>query len=174
MGLEKIIDFIIEFIADFMPFFVVAEFEKTVVLRFGIIHRTKDKGFHWKIPFADNPMSYTVVTTTMETPVQSLVTKDNIGVSIKAVIKYYISDVVIHTTSIYDAADAISDITQGHIANEVSCLTYEECRDTTTLGNTIAKKARAEVKRYGIYIEQVTLTNFIKTHNVRLFNDTEA
>lgn len=172
MGIERIIDFILQFITDFLPFFVVDVYERSVVLRFGKVHRIKDGGFWWKIPFADKPVTYTVVTTTIETPVQSLVTKDDKEVSIKAVVKYNINDVETHTTSIYDATDAIVDLTQGHIMNECNNLTYDECRDTLSLSASITKKVRNEVKRYGIYIEQITLTNFIKTRNIRLFNET--
>lgn len=174
MGLERIIEFIFEFIADILPFYVVDVYEKSVVLRFGKVHRIREQGFWWKIPFADKPINYTVVTTTIETPVQSLVTKDDKEVSIKSVVKYNISDVEIHTTSIYDATDAICDLTQGHIMNECNNLTYDECRDTLSLSNIITKKVRNEVKKYGIYIEQITLTNFIKTTNVRLFNETDG
>lgn len=174
MGLEKLIDFIFEFITDILPFYVVKVYEKAVVLRFGKVHKIKGQGVWFKIPFVDNPVTYTVVTTTIETPVQTLVTNDDKDVSIKAVVKYNINDVEIHTTSIYDAADAISDITQGHIMNECNNMTYNECRDTLSLSNIITKKVRNEVKRYGIYIEQITLTNFIKTRNIRLFNETNV
>ncbi len=171
MGIERLLDFIFEFINDILPFYVVDVYERSVVLRFGKVNRVRGGGFWWKIPFADKPITYAVVTTTMETPVQSLVTKDDKEVSIKSVVKYNISDVELHTTSIYDAADAISDLTQGHIMNECNNLTYDECRDTYTLGSAITKKVRNEVKKHGIYIEQITLTNFIKTTNIRLFNE---
>lgn len=171
MGLDKIIEFLLGLISDLMPFYVVNVYEKTVVLRGGKIHRVKDQGFYWKIPFLDNPVSYMIATTTMETPVQSLITKDGRSVSIKTIIKYYLSDVELHTTAIYDATDAVSDLTQGHVMSETNSLNYEECRDTAALGNTITKKVRNEVKRYGIYIEQITLTNFIETRNYRLFNE---
>ncbi len=80
--------------------------------------------------------------------------------------------VVKMTTEIYDCTDAIIDLAEGHIMNEVNNATYEECRDTLSLSNTITKKVRNEVKRYGVAIEQITLTSFIKTRNYRLFNDT--
>lgn len=169
MGLDKIIDFILQFILDFLPVFVVKEWQKSVVLRNGRIHRVKNKGMHLKIPFIDEPVTYVTVTTTMETPTQTLITKDGLEVTMQTVIKYWINDVVLHTTEIYDATDAISDITQGHVANEVNNHTYDECRDTTALGHTISKKVRAEVKKYGVGIESITFTNFIRTRNVRLF-----
>lgn len=172
MGLEKILDFILEFINDFLPFFIVKEWQKSVVLRFGKVHRVKEKGLYLKWPFIETPFTHVVVTTTIETPVQSVVTSDGFEVTTKAIIKYNISDVVAHTTQIFDAADALIDFTQGHIMNEINTHSYEECRDTLTLSNTITKKVRNEVKKYGVYVDQITLTNFIKTRNIRLFTDT--
>lgn len=174
MGLEKIIDFILQFLTDFLPFYVCKAWQKGVVLRFGKVHRIQDPGIHFKIPFVDDIINQIVVTTTIETPVQSLVTKDGQEVTTKSVIKYSISDCILYTTEIYDATDAISDFTQGHIMDQVNNHDYAECRDTGALSNVISKKVRAEVRKYGIHIEQITVTNFIKTHNFRLFNDTET
>lgn len=171
MGLDKLIEFLLDMIEDLLPTFTVRVFEQSVVLRFGRIHRVKSAGMYWKIPFLDQPITYMVVTTTIETGVQTLTTEDGEAISINAVVKYNINDVKLHTESIYDAQDAITDITQGHIMNEINHLDYEACRDTVSLSNAITKKVRNEVKRYGIYIEQITLTNFIKTRNYRLFND---
>lgn len=171
MGLEKLIDIIFEFILDILPCFIVKEWEKAVVLRNGKLHRVREKGIYWKFPFFEEPLKYVVVTTTMETPVQTLITSDDQDVTIKAVVKYSLNDVVAHTTQIYDAADAIVDSCQAVIMWEVNSHTYAECRDTSEMSHTITKKARAEVKRYGVYIEQITLTNFIKTRNFRIFKD---
>jgi hypothetical protein len=62
-------------------------------------------------------------------------------------------------------------MTQGHIMIAVNRLTYEDCRDIEELNNTVSKKARADAKKNGIEVEQVTLTNFIETRNYRLFNE---
>lgn len=171
MGLEKIIDFILQFLKDFLPFFVVKQYEKAVVYRFGKVYSLRDEGFWLKIPFADDPEHHIYLTTTMQTPVQSVITKDGKSVSVKSVIKYHLFDVELYATSIYDTADALSDITQGHIMLAINSSNYEDCRDVAELGNTISKKVRADAKRNGIGVEQVTLTDFIETRNYRLFNE---
>ncbi len=171
MGFEKLIDFLFEFLADILPFHVVKVFEKCVVLRFGKIYSIREAGIHLKIPFADNPICIVCVTTTIETPVQTLLTKDLKAVSVKSVIKYSVPDVRLYTETIYDATDAIEDIAQGLIMTAVNGANYSECYDTTTLSNTLTKRLRNEVKKNGIYIEQQTITNFIETRNYRLFKD---
>jgi regulator of protease activity HflC (stomatin/prohibitin superfamily) len=171
LGLEKIIDFILQFLKDFLPFFVVKQYEKAIVYRFGKVYKLRGEGIWFKIPFADDPEIHIYITTTLPTPVQTVITKDGKAVSIKAVIKYNIFDVVLYSTSIYDTVDALSDMTQGHIMIAVNRLTYEDCRDIEELNNTVSKKARADAKKNGIEVEQVTLTNFIETRNYRLFNE---
>ena len=141
------------------------------MLRFGKAITVHDPGIHFKIPFVDEPFNIVVITTTMETPVQSIITSDGQDVSITAVVKYSITDPMAHTTLIYDSTDAISDIAQGYIVAEVNGHTYQECRDTLAISAAVTKGTRREVKKYGVYIEQITINNFIKTYNLRHFND---
>lgn len=171
MGIEKIVDIILSFLNDILPFFVVKTWQESVVLRFGKVHRMRGPGIYLKIPFVDEPLNTAIVTTTIETPAQTLVTSDGQDVTLRSVIKYRISDVVAYTTEIYDATDAVMDFTQGSIMREVNTHTYDECRAVEAVSATITKKVRSEVKKYGIYIEQITLTNFIRTRNFRIFKD---
>lgn len=180
MGFEKLIDFLFEVLDDLLPWFITKEYEQTVVLRLGKIRRkwlwfnynpVKNKGFHFKIPFADQPLTYVVVPTTVETDAQTILTLDKKEVTVRCIIKYEIFDVVLMTTDIYDSIDALQDITQGHIMNEINKATYLDCSNTAELSNTVTKKVRTEAKKYGITVLQVTLTNFVQTRNYRLFNE---
>lgn len=171
LGIDRIVDFIIEKVEEAIPCFTVNAWERAAVLRNGVVHRIRGPGLHWKISFFENPNIISVVTTTMDTPIQTLTTSDKKAVSISAVVKYNIFDVEKYTTEIYDAIDALSDITQGHIMTESHVMTYDECRDTGTFSNTLTKKVRNDVKKYGIGIEQITIANFIETRNYRLLNE---
>jgi regulator of protease activity HflC (stomatin/prohibitin superfamily) len=173
MGFDRIVDFIISLIEDFLPCFIVKQYQTAVVLRNGRIHRIRSGAFCWKIPFLDDPHVYTTVTTTIATPTQTIKTGGDkpVSVTTAAIIKYRIEDARLYTSEIYDADDAITDIAQGHIMSKINGLGIEECNDINSLSNEITKKLRAEVKKYGIYIEQLTLTDFIETRNFRLFND---
>jgi regulator of protease activity HflC (stomatin/prohibitin superfamily) len=100
-----------------------------------------------------------------------VITNDAKEVAVKAVVKYSIKDVVAYSENIYDAKDAISDLTQGFIAEVVNSKSWEECRDTKKLSSNITTKVRAGVKKYGIEIEAVTITDFVKTPSFRMFGD---
>lgn len=181
MGLDKLIEFLFGVLDDLLPWFITDEYQETVVLRAGRIRRKflwifnynpiKGKGFHLKFPFIDKPQTYTVVSTTEKTEPQTILTKDMVSVTVKAIIKYDIDDVEAVLTAIYDSINALQDITQGHIANEINKLTYQECSNTAELSNTITKKVRNDAKKYGINVLQITLTNFVQTRNYRLYNE---
>lgn len=171
--LTKLLDLILEFWEDLKFWVIIPVFDMALVLRWGKSHRVIGPGRHWKLPFGDQVHEHTVVATTISTGVQSIMTKDGKQIAAKSVIKYYIFDVKLFVETIYDAADALVDTTQGKTAELINSRTYEECMDTVSLSNTLAIKVRAEVKKHGIGIESITLTDTVETPSFRLFSDTE-
>ena len=153
-----------------LPFYTVKQYEMGVILRGGKFLRVTNPGFHFKIPFFDDVIKSVVVVTTLTIPVQSITTKDNKDVVIKSVVKYTIDDIKSFTLNVYDAIDAISDTTQAIIKEQITTKTWEQCRNPN-VDNEITKKLRTEVKRWGINIEKVTLTDIGIIRSIRLFNE---
>jgi len=167
---EKLIDFLLQFIEQLFPFVIVKQTTKGVRLRFGKFLDILDPGFHWKISFFDEVLPQTVVWTTFSMPSQSLTSKDGKDVVVKGVIKYRVVDIQIFALEVWDAIDAISDMTQGIIFDIVKDKTWEELQ-TIDLKPLITRKARLEAKRWGIEIETVTLSDLAKIRSIRLLND---
>jgi hypothetical protein len=71
---------------------------------------------------------------------------------------------------VWDAIDAISDMTQGIGFDIVKGKTWEELQNED-LKKEISKKARVEAQRWGIEIETVTLSDLAKIRSIRLLND---
>lgn len=168
---DKLIDLIVEFIEDILPFTVIDIYDRGVMLRFGKTHRILLPGFHWKIPFVDKPLPTTVVTRTEGTLPQSLVLADGTEIVVKAVIKFNIDDIQKYTEDIVDQSDAIMDITQGRIMQALNGLDYEDCRDVSALSHSITIAVRREVRKYGIYIENITITDLVASQSMRIFLD---
>ena len=168
--MEKILEFLLSIINDVLPFYTVKQYEMGVILRGGKFLRVTNPGFHFKIPFFDDVIKSVVVVTTLTIPVQSITTKDNKDVVIKSVVKYTIDDIKSFTLNVYDAIDAISDTTQAIIKEQITTKTWEQCRNPN-VDNEITKKLRTEVKRWGINIEKVTLTDIGIIRSIRLFNE---
>jgi regulator of protease activity HflC (stomatin/prohibitin superfamily) len=90
---------------------------------------------------------------------------------VKGLIKYKIADIQTFILEVYDAQDAISDMTQYIIKNIIMDKTLDECIDTE-IDNILTKKARVEARKWGVEIQQVTLTDIAPMRSYRIINDT--
>lgn len=165
---DKLIDVIVQFIEDIVPFFVILQYNEAVLFRFGKAKKVLKPGFHWKIPFFDKIDERTVITTTLSIPEQSLTTKEGESIVVKAVVKYSINDIWKNVLEIYDPVDAIADTTQATIKEEVTKRSWSECADNE-MDNDITKKVRLKVKHWGVNIEKVTLTDNGRIKSLRIF-----
>jgi regulator of protease activity HflC (stomatin/prohibitin superfamily) len=168
--IDKLLDFLIAFLDQILPFKVVNQTDKGVLLRFGKFIKVLEPGIHPKIPFADEIILHSVLWTTQSLPAQSLTTKDGKDVVVKAVIKYKVVNVETFLLEVWDAIDAISDMTQGIIFDTIKEKTWEELQ-ITDLKKEITIKARSEAKRWGIEVETVTLSDLAKLTSIRVLND---
>jgi regulator of protease activity HflC (stomatin/prohibitin superfamily) len=128
-------------------------------------------GIHIKLPFFDEVIDQHVVVTTLSLDAQSLYTKDKQNIVVKGLIKYKIADIQTFILEVYDAQDAISDMTQYIIKNIIMDKTLDECIDTE-IDNILTKKARVEARKWGVEIQQVTLTDIAPMRSYRIINDT--
>lgn len=178
--LDKLIELILQFIDDILPFKIVPYYDRGVRLRFGnpkMIKNEKDEdealvlqpGFHWKIPFADNILTTMIKSTTISLSEQTVTTKNNVSIVVKSVIKYKIQNAGTLLLEVNDPIDAISDMTQGIIRDTFIGMDYEQVNDSK-IANDITVKARREAKKWGIEIETVTLTDLGKMTSIRLLN----
>ena len=167
---DRLIDFLLQFIDQLLPVTPVNQTDKGVRLRFGKFKQVVDPGWHFKIPFVDEVVKHTVLWTTMSLTSQSLTTKDGKDVVVKGIIKYRIADIETFLLEVWDAVDAISDMTQGIIFDIVKEKTWDELQ-TSDLKPLITRKVRNEAKRWGIEVETVTLSDLAKIKSIRLLND---
>jgi regulator of protease activity HflC (stomatin/prohibitin superfamily) len=167
---DKLIEIISHWWLQIIPFIIVREYEAAVLLRFGTFKAVLKPGIHFKLPFFDEVIDQHVVVTTLSLDAQSLYTKDRQNIVVKGVVKYRIVDVKIFLLEVYDAQDALSDMSQSIIKNVIMSLTMEECTDSE-LDNTLTKKVRVEARKWGVDVQQVTLTDLAPIRSYRLIND---
>ena len=168
---DKLIDIIVQWISDILPIVIIPSYEEGVHLSFGKYKKVLQPGIHFKLPFFDEILHQHVVVTTLSLPPQSLYTSDKQNFVVKGVIKYKIADVKVFLLEVYDAQDALSDMTLGIIKNIIISLPAEKCIDPD-LDNLLTKKVRVEAKKWGVDIQQVTLTDVAPIRSYRLINDT--
>ena len=168
---DKLIEIISNWWLQITPVIIIRDYEEAVLLRFGKFKAVLKPGMHFKIPMFDEVIDQHVVVTTLSLDAQSLYTKDKQNIVVKAVIKYKISDVKVFLLEIYDAQDALSDMSQGIIKNVIMSMSMDECTDSE-LDNTLTKKVRVEARKWGVEVQQVTLTDLAPIRSYRLINDT--
>lgn len=168
--LEKLLEVILQWITDLLPVVIVPSYEEGVLLRFGKFKKVLLPGLHFKIPLGDEVIRQHVVITTLSLPAQSLYTADKQNFVVKGVIKYKITDVKTFLLEVYDAKDALSDMTLSIIKNIITSLPSDKCTDPD-LDTILTKKSRSEAKKWGVDIQQVTLTDIAPIRSFRLIND---
>lgn len=150
------------------PFVVIDAWEKGAVLRFGKFRRALEPGFHWKWPLVEHVTEITAVETTMRLLPQTLTTKDGVGVVATAIVKYEIKDVEKFVTKIFDAKDALGDITMGAVRRTVSTMGYAALMAELTPETEVLKGVRSEVSQYGFKVNRITFIDLAKVRSIRL------
>jgi regulator of protease activity HflC (stomatin/prohibitin superfamily) len=168
---DKLIDLLINWFSYLSPAVIIPNYEQAVLLRNGHFKKVLEPGFHIKLPIFDEVISQHVVVTTLSLPAQSLYTKDRQNIVVKGVIKYKIADVKVFLLEVFDAQDALADMTQSIIKNIVISLPLEQCIDPE-IDNTLTKKVRVEARKWGVDVQQVTLTDIAPIRSFRIINDT--
>jgi len=168
--LDKLVELISNWIRELSPIVIVPSYEEGVLLRFGKYNKTLYPGIYLKLPIFDEVITHHTVMTTLSLPAQSLYTVDNQNVVVKGVVKYKIVDVKTFLLEVYDAKDAVSDMTQSIIKNIIMSKTMNQCTDVD-IDSILTKKSRQEIKKWGVDIQQVTLTDLAPIRSYRLIND---
>lgn len=166
---DKLLDFLVSMWDKLTFFTIVKQYQQGAWLRFGKLRKIVNSGIFFKIPIFDEIDCYHVLTTAMTLEAQSLTTKDDKEIVVKAVIKYKTSDLAKFFTHVYDAVDAISDVSMGIIRGVIAKKTWEECKDES-LDNEITKKVRIEAKKWGLEVESVTLSDLSRMRSFRLLS----
>lgn len=167
--LDRLIDLLLNFLDDTLPFIVIPHYDMGVRLRFGIPKGVLEPGFHWKLPFADQILSHMVKATTLNLSEQTITTKDGQSVVIRTVIKYEISDVETLLLEVSNAVDALSDIVQGIIRDKIVERDWKDCNNDE-LSVAISRQSKIEARKWGITILQITITDLALMRSIRLLN----
>lgn len=165
---DKLIEFIIRFWNDIMPFVIVEQWNAAVHLRFGKYIKSLKGGIHFKIPLIDLIWECPVITQSVNLPSQTLTTLDEKGIVLKAIVRYNIVDVKKYLTTVMHANDVLIDTTQGMIRDVVERTNWEDLVD---VNEAITNEVRKFVKKWGIHIEAVTVTDLGIVNSFRVFGD---
>lgn len=165
---DKLLELISRFWKDSMPFTIIEEWNEAIQLRFGLYIKNLKPGIHVKLPFFDSIIETPVITQSVNLPAQTLTTLDEQCIVLKAIIRYHIVDVKKFLLHVMHANDVLIDTTQGLIRDTIEITNWADLVDVNQI---ITNKVRLFVKKWGISVEAVTVTDLGIVKTFKIFND---
>lgn len=165
---DKLIDLIVTFIGDFLPFKIVDQWEMGVHLRVGKFIKVVEPGLNWKIPFFDQIITTPVITQTVNLSPQTVTSEDEKSVVLTSIVRYHIHDVRKFLLGVMHANDVLVDTTQGIIRDIV-----EGCKwvDLYDLSSVVTPEINEQVEKWGITVEQVSFPDLGEIQTFRIMSD---
>ena len=118
---------------------VVAQYEKGLVLRLGKYRATVDSGLTFMVPVIEDMIKVDMRERVINVEPQKVITKDNVSVTVDAVIYYRISDPVKATFEVQNFAYAATTLAQTNLRNLIGDKSLDE---TLTARDTINANLR--------------------------------
>jgi regulator of protease activity HflC (stomatin/prohibitin superfamily) len=165
---DKLVDLLVRFSMDILPFVIVEQWNGAVQLRYGKFIKVLSPGIHFKIPFFDSIIECPVITQSVNLPSQTLTTLDDESIVLKSIIRYRVSNIQTYLLGVMHANDVLIDTTQGMIRDVVELTTWDDLVD---VNETITNKVKEYVVRWGIEVEAVTITDLGIVKSFRIFGD---
>ena len=166
--LDKLVDLLVRFGRDMLPFVIIEQWNAAVQLRYGKWIRNLSGGIYFKIPFFDSVIECPVITQSVNLPSQTLTTLDDESIVLKSIIRYRVSNIQTYLLGVMHANDVLIDTTQGMIRDVVELTTWDDLVD---VNETITNKVKEYVVRWGIEVEAVTITDLGIVKSFRIFGD---
>ena len=166
--LDKLVDLLVRFGMDMLPFVIVEQWNGSVQLRFGKFIKVLYPGIHFKLPFFDSIIECPVITQSVNVPSQTLTTLDEQSIVLKSIIRYRVSNVRTYLLNVMHATDVLIDTTQGMIRDIVELTTWNGLVD---VNHQITEEVKDFVIKWGIEVEAVTITDLGIVKSFRIFGD---
>lgn len=154
---------------DIWPIVVIPCYEEGVRLRLGKHVETLEGGrAYWKIPFVDDILTENILMTTISLPYQKAETKDRVELVVATVLKYRIDDITKYLLEVNEPEDVLMDMPAGIIREEIEKV---DRKDVTGQDAEVKRRIRAEAKKSGIFIMEVTYTTRAQLNTMVLMHE---
>jgi len=167
---DKLIDLIVTFIHDILPWKIVNQWEKGVHLRTGKFLRVVEPGLRFKVSFFDQILTTSVITQTVNLKPQTVTSFDERNVVLSSIVRYHIHDVQRFLLGVMHANDVLVDTTQGIIRDIVERTTWEDLVD---LNKAVKPEVNKQVQKWGITVELVSFPDLGEIQTIRVMTDSK-
>jgi regulator of protease activity HflC (stomatin/prohibitin superfamily) len=121
------------------------------------------------LPFhIDDILSENVVTKTIQTKPQSLITKDGQFITVSLIVTFHVDDIKTYMLDVENAKHVIEDASYGMTADFVMKHTWDELVEMDNTNNELTKFIRRRAGKFGVYVDAVQVMDFIKCAALRM------
>lgn len=147
---------------------VINEYERAIRFRLGRYYDTLKPGLNFVVPGLDSIVAVDLRTRTLEIPSQLVITRDNAGVSINAIIYYRVIDPKLVILSLQDFGKATVLLAQIGMRNVIGDLTLDEVLTKREDINAGLRGILArEMRRWGVNIQNVEIVQVEPPREIR-------
>lgn len=167
--LDRIIDFVVQFIELFFICRIVDQWERGLVLRFGRFQRLVKPGVVWTLPLGiDRVLKEDTYRKVAALPPQSLTTADGRSVIVSPVVTYRVRNAKKVILQAGGHEEAIVASVPGTIGKLVMAANYSDL-NTEEFRSTVTSASDEEAREWGMEIEDVRFANLVAARSYRLF-----
>jgi regulator of protease activity HflC (stomatin/prohibitin superfamily) len=147
---------------------VVHQAQKGLIERFGRYKETLEPGLRFIIPFIDRIAARVDMReTVLDVEPQAVITKDNVGVTIDAVVYYYVTDAKAVRYEVANFYVAVSKLAQTNLRNLVGNMTLDETLASRERINSALRTTLDEATdKWGVKVTRVEVKAIEPPHDI--------
>jgi len=142
--------------------------EKGIVERFGRYKETLDPGLRFLVPFVDSLRArIDMRETVLDIEPQAVITKDNVGVTVDAVVYYYVTDAKAVRYEVANFYVAISKLAQTNLRNLVGDMSLDETLASRERINSSLRTTLDEATdKWGVKVTRVEVKEILPPNDI--------
>ena len=146
------------FVMTGMSFRIIRPYEKGLVERLGKYQRTLDSGLNVILPFFDTVIKVDMREVVLDVPSQMVITKDNVGVEVDAVIFAQVTDPVRSRYEIANYIYAATKLAQTNLRNIIGDMELDQSLTSRDVINTQLREVLdTATDKWGVRVNRVEL-----------------
>lgn len=147
---------------------IIRQAEKGIVERFGRYKETLDPGLRFLMPFVDSLRArIDMRETVLDIEPQAVITKDNVGITVDAVVYYYVTDAKAVRYEVANFYVAMSKLAQTNLRNLVGDMSLDETLGSRERINSSLRTTLDEATdKWGVKVTRVEVKEILPPNDI--------
>jgi len=147
---------------------IIRQAEKGIVERFGRYKETLDPGLRFLVPFMDALRArIDMRETVLDIEPQAVITKDNVGITVDAVVYYFVTDAKAVRYEVANFYVAVSKLAQTNLRNLVGDMSLDETLGSRERINSSLRTTLDEATdKWGVKVTRVEVKEILPPHDI--------